>query len=326
MGVRSLPDACVSAQIFLARPLLRCEGLGEDERSHRGLDLSDLEAPRDLATAEGFADYFRTIGAGSRYTHEQFLSFFAPVDPASLAGQSVVELGFGHGSFLQHVAGARPARLSGVDLGDVVEETRRKLELLSGIELDLRHGDLTTADLGPHDFAYCIGVLHHLQEPEAGFAALLRHVRSGGRFHAWVYSREGNFFVIHVADSIRKLSGRLPWWFTKWGPGLAVALLLFGYSRALGFLEAIGAHALVRALPLHEYVRSVAGRDFGFFHFLATDFLVARHTIYLDRPKLEAWLRHPHVEPGSAYLIHRNGNSWTFGGRRRKLLPDAEER
>jgi SAM-dependent methyltransferase len=288
--------------------------------------VSNLGVPRDLATAEGFADYFRTIGAGSRYTHEQFLSFFAPVDPATLRGQSVVELGFGHGSFLQHVALARPARISGVDLGDVAEETRRKLEgLLAGIELDLRHGDLTTADLGPHDFAYCIGVLHHLQEPEAGFAALLRHARNGGRFHGWVYSREGNFFVIHVADAIRKLCGRLPWWFTKWGPGFAVAALLFVYSRVLGLLEARGARKLVRALPLHEYALSVAGRDFAFFHFLATDFLVARHTVYLDRAALEAWLRHPEVEPGSTYLIHRNGNSWSFGGRRRALRSGSEE-
>ena len=288
--------------------------------------MSNLGVSRDLATAEGFADYFRTIGAGSRYTPEQFLSFFAPVDPATLEGQSVVELGFGHGSFLQHVALARPARISGVDLGDVAEETRRKLEgLLAGIELDLRHGDLTTADLGPHDFAYCIGVLHHLQEPEAGFAALLRHARNGGRFHGWVYSREGNFFVIHVADAIRKLCGRLPWWFTKWGPGFAVAALLFVYSRALGLLDAQGARKLVRVLPLHEYALSVAGRDFGFFHFLATDFLVARHTVYLDRAALEAWLRHPDVSRAPAYLIHRNGNSWSFGGRRRALRSGGGE-
>ena len=280
--------------------------------------MHDLEAPLDLATAEGFADYFRTIGAGSRYTHAQFLSFFAPVDPATLRGQSVVELGFGHGSFLQHVARLGPARLSGVDLGDVVEETRRKLEgLLSGVELDLRQGDLTTADLGPHDFAYCIGVLHHLQEPEAGFSALLRHARNGGRFHGWIYSREGNFLVIHVADAIRKLCARLPWWFTKWGPGFGIASAFFAYARALGFLEARGAHKLVRALPLAAYALSVAGRDFDFFHFLATDFLVARHTVYLERATVEAWLRHPDVEPGSAYLVHRNGNSWSFGGRRR---------
>jgi SAM-dependent methyltransferase len=276
-------------------------------------------------TAEGFADYFRTIGDGSRYTPEQFRSFFAPVDPASLAGETVVELGFGHGSFLQHVARSRPVRLAGVDLGDVVAATRRKLErFVAHTDLDLRHGDLTQADLGPHDFAYCIGVLHHLHEPEAGFAALLRHTRPGGRFHGWVYSREGNFFVIRVADPLRRASARLPWWLTKWGPAFAVAAMLFAYARMLAFLERRGGRALVRALPLRDYALSVAERDFAFFHFLATDFLVARRTIYLDRTTLERWLRHPDVDPGSTYLIHRNGNSWTFGGRRALASPATE--
>jgi len=279
--------------------------------------VSESDAARDLGTAQGFADYFRTIGEDSRYTHAQFLTFFAPVDPASLAGQSVVELGFGHGSFLQHVAGCRPARLSGVDLGDVVEEVRRKLHHAEGVELNLQRGDLTAVDLGPHDFAYCIGVIHHMQEPERGFDAVLRHVKPGGRFHCWIYSREGNFLVIHGIDTVRKLSARLPWWLVKWGPGLAIAALLFTYAKAIAWLDRRGGGSLVRRLPLHAYCRSVAERDFAFFHFLATDFLVARHTVYLDRATVEAWLRRPEVDPGSTYLIHRNGNSWTFGGRRR---------
>ena len=279
--------------------------------------MLESETSRDVGTAKGFADYFRTIGEGSRYTHEQFLSFFSPVAPESLTGQRVVELGFGHGSFLQHVVGYRPARLSGVDLGDVVEETRRKLGPCEGVELSLQRGDLTTVDLGPHDFAYCIGVIHHLQEPEQGFEAVLRHVKPGGRFHCWIYSREGNALVIYGLDVVRKLSARLPWWANKWGPGFVIAALLFAYTKAVGFLERIGGERLARALPLHAYCRSVADRDFAFFHFLATDFLVARHTVYLDRDRLVTWLSRQEVDPESTYLIHRNGNSWTFGGRRR---------
>ena len=78
-------------------------------------------------------------------------------------------------------------------------------------------------------------------------------------------------------------------------------------------------------MPLLAPFFSVAGRDFPFFHFLATDFLVARHTVYLERATLETWLRHPDVEPSSVYLVHRNGNSWSFGGRRRALRSADEE-
>jgi SAM-dependent methyltransferase len=275
--------------------------------------LFPMNESADLRTAEGFADYFRTIGAGSRYSAEQFRDFFAPLEPESFRGKDVIELGFGHGSFLLHWEKVEPARLSGVELGDTVDTTCAKLAHLPDTLLNLQRGDLVTADLGPHDLAYCIGVLHHLDEPFDGFEAVLRHTRPGGRFHCWVYAREGNGFVIHGVDVIRRLGGHLPWWATKWVSGLLVALPLFAYTKALRILPTV----LARSLPLHAYCASIADRDFAFFHFLATDFLVARHTVYLDRGTIGAWLAHPEVEPGSTYLIHRNGNSWKFGGRKR---------
>jgi SAM-dependent methyltransferase len=275
--------------------------------------MSEPAASRDFDTAEGYADYFRTLGPGSRYTPEQFRDFFRPLDPEAFRGRRVVELGFGHGSFLWHWGRIGPARLAGVDLGDAVDAARAKLAGLPEGVLDLRRGDLTTADLGSHDLAYCIGVIHHLREPHQGFLALLRHTAPGGCFHGWVYAREGNGFALRAVDALRRIGARLPWWATKWISGLWVGATVFVYAKALRLLPP----AWARRLPAGAYCLSQADRDFAFFHFLATDFLVARHTVYLDRPTLEAWLRHPEVEPGSVYLIHRNGNSWTFGGRRR---------
>jgi len=274
---------------------------------------------RDLETAEGFAAYFRTLGAGSRYTPEQFADFFAPLDPESFRGRRIVELGFGHGSFLWHWGRFGPARLAGVDLGDALEAARAKLAHLPPGVLELSRGDLCEANLGEFDLAYCIGVIHHLARPEDGFRALLRHTRPGGCFHGWIYSREGNGFVIVVIDRVRRLAERLPLWATRWLLGLGVALPTFLYAKLLRFLAGGGSQptgALAR-LPAAAYALSIADRDFAFFHFLATDFLVARRTVYLDRATLEHWLADPQVEPGSAYLVHRNGNSWKFGGRKR---------
>jgi SAM-dependent methyltransferase len=274
---------------------------------------------RDLQTAEGFAAYFRTLGAGSRYTPEQFADFFAPLDPESFRDRRIVELGFGHGSFLWHWGRFGPARLCGVDLGDALDAARAKLAHLPPGVLELHRGDLTEANLGEYDLAYCIGVIHHLAHPEDGFRALLRHTRAGGSFHGWVYSREGNALVIHVIDRVRRVAERMPLWATRWIWGLAVALPAFVYAKALRLLAGGAAKptGLLARLPAADYALSIADRDFAFFHFLATDFLVARRTVYLDRATLERWLAHPEVEPGSVYLVHRNGNSWKFGGRKR---------
>jgi hypothetical protein len=36
--------------------------------------------------------------------------------------------------------------------------------------------------------------------------------------------------------------------------------------------------------------------------------------VYIDRATVERWLSDPRVEPGSTYVVMRNGNSWKFGG------------
>jgi SAM-dependent methyltransferase len=271
------------------------------------------DATGDLQVAEGFAEYFRTLGPGSRYTAEQFCDFFRPLDPEAFRGKRVVELGFGHGSLLWHWGRVAPARLAGVDLGDATEAVRAGLAHLPDGVLDLRRGDLTSVDLGLHDLAFCIGVIHHLRDPHAGYLAVLRHTAPGGCFHAWVYAKEGHGLGLRVLDAIRRAGAPLPWRAKKWGPGLAVGVALWAWTKLLRRLP----RGVAERLPASRYCSSLADLDFAFFHFVATDLFVARRTVYLDRPTLESWLRHPDVDPASVYLLHRNGNSWTFGGRRR---------
>jgi hypothetical protein len=67
----------------------------------------------DAQTAAAFANSWNTVGQGSVYTREQFLDWLDPIDPESLEGQSVLEMGFGNGSLLYHMGNLRPARLSG---------------------------------------------------------------------------------------------------------------------------------------------------------------------------------------------------------------------
>jgi hypothetical protein len=47
--------------------------------------------------------------------------------------------------------------------------------------------------------------------------------------------------------------------------------------------------------------------------------------VYLDRATIERWLAdNAAVEPGSAYVTMRNGNSWKFGGVSR--IPESMKR
>ena len=159
----------------------------------------------DLETANAFAESWNRLPAGSAYTRAQFEEWMAPLDLESVRDQTVLELGFGNGSLLYHMARCGPALLCGVELGDTLETARRNVGEVSGTRIELYREDLTRADLGTFDFVYCIGVLHHLKEPEAGFDAVLRHTRPGGRFHCWVYAREGNAVVRYFVDPLRRV-------------------------------------------------------------------------------------------------------------------------
>jgi SAM-dependent methyltransferase len=272
----------------------------------------------DAKTAAAFATSWNTVGQGSVYTREQFLDWMTPLDPTNLAGKSVLELGFGNGSLLHHMGDYRPARLAGIELGDTHAQAQRNLAHLPPGMLELHQGDLTTADLGHFDFVYCIGVLHHLDDPRAGFDAVLRHTRPGGRFHCWVYAEEGNGVVIHVVDPIRRAVCKLPWWLTKYGVALPLAVPYFAYAKMVSRMSQTGgtAERLASRLPMAEYSKWIARRSFPFFHHVAFDQLVTPQTWYLSRATVESFLRHPDVDPKSVYLERRNGNSWKFGGRR----------
>jgi SAM-dependent methyltransferase len=268
----------------------------------------------DVATAAAFAESWNHIG--SVYTREQFEEWLAPVDPRELAGKEVLELGFGNGSLLAHMGTYGPRRLAGIELGDTLEQTRRNLAHLDPSILDLRRGDLTTADLGAFDFVYCIGVIHHLSDPRRGFEALLRHTKPGGRFHGWVYAREGNALIRATVEPARRIASRLPWWLTKYGIALPLVTPYFLYAKLAAPLLR-RAPRLARALPLGEYTVWIGRERFRFFHHVAFDQLVTPRTTYIARATIHEWLRDERVDPSTTYVRFRNGNSWIFGGRRR---------
>jgi SAM-dependent methyltransferase len=274
----------------------------------------------DAQTAAAFATSWNTVGDGSVYTREQFLDWLSPVDADSIAGTSVLELGFGNGSLLYHVGAHNPSRLAGVELGDTHEQTRRNLQHLPENVLELHRDDLTKVDLGQFDLVYCIGVLHHLADPEAGFLSVLRHTKPGGRFHCWVYAKEGNDVVIHLIDPLRRVASRLPWWFTKYAVALPLALPYYAYAklfRRFNWDNGAAKERLLDTIPLGRYTLWIAERDFSFFHHVAFDQLVTPQTCYLPRSTIDRWLGHADVDSSSVYVVHRNGNSWKFGGRRK---------
>lgn len=269
----------------------------------------------DQRTADAFATSWNNLPLGSVYTREQYADWMAPMTEDDFRGRDVLELGCGNGSLLLHTAAWMPRRLVGVDLGSSAETACSNLQRAGFANAKIEQADLTRYESEGFDVVYCVGVLHHLQEPEKGFAAVLRNVRPGGRFHCWVYAREGNGVVVALVEPVRKIASRLPWWFTKYAVATPLAVPFYLYAKALHALVGDRAGAL-KGAPLRDYCLWIAPREFAFFRHVAFDQLVTPQTAYIQRTRIERWLTEAQgVEPGSTYIIFRNGNSWKFGGK-----------
>ncbi len=268
--------------------------------------------PADTKTADAFANSWNNLPSGSVYTLAQFEEWFAPLARNDAEGRQVLELGCGNGSLLVHMAAWLPAHLEGVDLGDSVRSAQRNLSTQPNKNWVVTQGDLTTFRGPQRDLVYSIGVLHHLKSPRVGFESVIANTKPGGRFHCWVYAREGNAVIIWIVDPIRKLVSHLPWWCIKYLVATPLVVPYFFYAK---FLRRFRKLTSLRSWPLFDYSQWIADREFAFFRHVAFDQLVTPQTVYIDRATVERWLsEHARVVAGSTYIVFRNGNSWKFSG------------
>lgn len=269
----------------------------------------------DQTTAQAFASSWNNLNLGSVYTFEQFLDWINPLEEKDIKGKQVLELGCGNASLMVHCTHLKPEKITGVDLGDSVKAAEMNLKHFSASEWELIQDDLINYyNESGYDIVYCIGVLHHLKKPFEGLKSVIKNTKIGGRFHCWVYAKEGNAIIIYVVDPIRKLASKLPWWFNKYLIAGPLVIPYFFYAKGLYLFKILG--ITLSFLPLYEYSIWIAKREFYFFRHVAFDQLVTPQTQYISKEEIQKWLLQiPDID--STYIIMRNGNSWKFGGKKK---------
>jgi SAM-dependent methyltransferase/uncharacterized protein YbaR (Trm112 family) len=123
-------------------------------------------------------------------------------------GRVGLEVGCGAGRHAYATAGIAKEHFA-VDLSRAVDSAFDRTRTLANchvIQADVFHLPFPQQAF---DYVYCLGVLQHLPNPEAGFHALARQPRPGGLLLVNVYqaSRPITLFLL---ESVRKISARLP--------------------------------------------------------------------------------------------------------------------
>jgi SAM-dependent methyltransferase len=304
-----LADSAVDGDVESAE--LVCAGCGRRWEVRRGVPRF---VPPDLVeqqrrTAAAFAYEWQHFTEMHPEYESQFLDWLHPIGREFFVGKRVLDAGCGTGRHAYFAAQYGAGEVVGLDLSDAIETARRVLAPFENAEViqgDLLRPPLrTAAEGGGFDLVYSIGVLHHLPDPYEGFRSLLRFVRPGGAIAVWVYGYENNGFVRNAVEPLRRVSTKVPPPLLR---GLAWPLGAAFHGVAKGIYRPLDGTAIGAALPLNEYMASVANFSFRQNYSIVFDQLVAPTAAYIKGPELRGWFAENGLE--DIVISHRHGNSW----------------
>ena len=106
------------------------------------------------------------------------------------------------------------------------------------------------------DFAYSLGVLHHLPNTEQAIKSCVSKLKSGAPFLIYLYYAFDNrpfwFSLIwKCTDIMRKVISKLPFFLKYFLTNIIAMIIYFPLARASYFLEKIGLN--ISNIPLYEY-------------------------------------------------------------------------
>ena len=205
-------------------------------------------------TLRSFSFQWNAFGDMYGFWEDNFLDYVEPLKAEFFAGKLGLDAGCGFGRHL-HYAARYGAEMVGLDLSEAVLAARRNNLDIPGTHIV--QGDIYRPPFAPmtFDFAYSIGVLHHLPDPRAGFRSLIRYVKPGGTLFAWIYGPRGGVSE-SLTRHLRRLTTRMDYRLLHaLCVAIALSLRLFSHYpyRLLSKVPVLA--ALAQRLPIHDHYR-----------------------------------------------------------------------
>jgi len=280
----------------------------------RFADVKEIESEK-AATAENFGWQWQHFTQADARYDEQFRGWLAPVGPEFFRDKLVLEGGCGKGRHTGLAAAWGARDVVGVDLSDAVETAyaaTRDAPNAHVVQADIYHLPFKRRAF---DYAFSVGVLHHLPDPRAGFVALSTRVRAGGHLSAWVYGAENNEWITRFVSPLRervtsRISRRALLHLSKLPTALLYAATKLVYAPVN---RSPRGAALARHLFYNDYLKSIAAFGWREQHTIVFDHLVAPTAYYISRAEFAEWWRE--IGAAEVEIGWHNRNSWRGFGR-----------
>jgi SAM-dependent methyltransferase len=272
----------------------------------RFADLAEVESDKQ-ATAEGFGWQWQHFTQEDTRYEEQFLGWITPVRPEFFRDKLVLEGGCGKGRHTSLAARWGAKEVIGIDLSVAVETAfaaTRNLSNAHVIQADIYRLPLAQV----FDYAFSVGVLHHLPDPKGGFLSLASKVRPGGHLSAWVYGAENNEWITRWVNPVReKITSRLNKRLLLQLSKIPAASVFLATKLVYGPLNRSGS-SLARHLFYNDYLKAIAPFGWTEQHTIVFDHLVAPTAFYLSRDEFESWWKE--IGARDVKISWHNKNSW----------------
>lgn len=279
----------------------------------RFADLGEVDAEK-VATATRFGWSWQHFNQHDERYAAQFLGWVHPVTPKFFKDKVVLEGGCGKGRHTRLTAGWGARDVIGVDLSKSVETafaSTRDLKNAHIVQADIYNLPFTRV----FDYAFSVGVLHHLGNPRAGFLSLASKVKPGGNISAWVYGAENNRWITKYVNPLREgLTSRINPAVLLQLSKAPTALLYLATKLLYGPLNRTpSARPLTDRLFYNDYLAAISDFDWREHHTIVFDHLVAPTAFYIAREEFESWWRD--VNASEVQITWHNKNSWCGFGK-----------
>jgi SAM-dependent methyltransferase len=244
-----------------------------------------------------------------------FLDFIYPTTEDFFEGKFVLDAGCGMGRFLKLGAEFGSDDIIGVDLSQSVDAAYRNTRSLPNAHV-IQADVLDLPFSSKFDYIFCVGMLHHMQNPEEGFSQLVELLGEEGRLSVWVYSQENNGWVINLVSPLRKhITSHLP------------KPLLYAISHFLGLVlyscirliykpanENRFGLRVGRLLPYSNYLYYTSRLTYASLVSVVFDHLVPQLANYVSKEEIRSWFREANLS--DVIITSRNNMSWRGQGTR----------